>query len=62
MASWDDYTLKCIHGVYENLDSHGCAKCQTLAKEIGLKPLSTGYIFTTYPSEAEKARLRKQYG
>jgi hypothetical protein len=61
MSSWDEQKQTCMHGVREGLDSHDCTDCQKVAKEIGLKPSDTGYIFFKMPTKKEKQELRQEY-
>ena len=34
MSSWDDYRLRCVHGVLEGIDSHdNCSRCWELTRQ-----------------------------
>ena len=60
MSSWEDYQLTCVHGIREGVDSHECPQCQKLAKDHGLPPISTGYIFTVLPTDEEWKSIIKR--
>ena len=64
MNSWDDYRQVCMHGISEGDDYHSCTKCQTVARKLGYKVITTGpechrktYIFT---SQEQIDKLKKK--
>jgi len=57
MGTWAEHLWTCMHGIQEGLDSHSCAKCQKIAKELGYTTeKDETYIFT---SQAQVNLLKK---